>query len=116
MKFFLSFDGVESEITEDKYIEVVHSLNFITEDGFYPGSFRANALSGRIDGYKVFTITWWSVCQKPEIKFPFPFRVISEALASSRVKCSAEISAESVVASRSILLHFMPSADIVRIK
>lgn len=118
MKFFTYFKGDKAEVTQDNYMEMVHTLGLITAEGFYPGSFRVNELSGEIEGYTVFTVSWWSdrISMENVAQLPFSFRVVSESLLTQRAKFSAHISAESPDAAKAILLHLLPGAEITRIK
>ena len=118
MKFFTHFKDNKSEVTQDEYVAMVHMLGLITQEGFYPGNFRSNGLEGLIEGYDTFTVSWWSDLHSMSgaDKLPFDYRTISESPTNPRAKFSAQISAESSEAASAILKHFLPNAEIARVK
>lgn len=118
MKFFTHFKDNKSEVTQDEYVAMVHMLGFITQEGFYPGNFRSNGLEGLIEGYDTFTVSWWSDlhCRASVDKLPFDYRTVSESPTNLRAKFSTQIKAESSEAASAILKHFLPQAEIARVK
>lgn len=118
MKFFSYFNGSKLEVTEDEYVAMVHLLGFITPEGYYPGYFRSSNLEGQIEGYETYTVSWWSDTSTMAAvsKLPFSYRIVSESIRTMRAKFSAQICAESSEAASAILMHFLPNAQIARVK
>lgn len=117
MKFFSYFNGSKLEVTKDEYVAVVHLLGFITQEGYYPGHFRSSNLEGLIEGYETYNVSWWSdLSTMSDAKLPFSYCTISESHLTARAKFAATISAESPEAASAILLHFIPSAQIARVR